>query len=173
MKESELISAAIKTLRNKLGKTQAGMARLLGASLRTYDRWEAGDSVPRGNTLVKILALCRDNETKVLFDAAAGSSSLTVSESNLASSALRRAGPGDRLRMRFRDSCLAAIQIIYESALLGSKAADGRLRSYADELNREAVILAEGLLESKHPLDVSVQQNGPGKLTGIKPAKRT
>jgi hypothetical protein len=32
MKESESISAAIKALRSRLGETQAGMARLLGAS---------------------------------------------------------------------------------------------------------------------------------------------
>jgi transcriptional regulator with XRE-family HTH domain len=155
MNESERISAAIKALRNKLGETQAGMARLLGTSLRTYDRWEAGDSIPRGNTLVKILTLCRDNESKSMFDAAAGSSVLKASGKDLASLVLRRAGPGDRLRKRFRDSCFAAIQIIYESALLGSEAADEKLRNYSGELNREAAILADGLLETKHPMDGS------------------
>jgi transcriptional regulator with XRE-family HTH domain len=149
MKESERISAAIRALRNKLGETQAGMARLLGASLRTYDRWEAGDSIPRANALMKILALCRDNESRSLFAAPAGLSVVKASGKDQASAVPRRAGPGNRLRTRFRDSCLAAIHIIYESALLGSEAADEKLRSYASELNREAAILADGLLETK------------------------
>jgi transcriptional regulator with XRE-family HTH domain len=160
VKESERISATIKALRSKLGETQAGMARLLGASLRTYDRWEAGHSIPRGNKLVNILALCRDNELKSLFDATAGSSVSKASGKDLASSVLTRAGPGDRLRMRFRDSCLAAIQIIYESALLGSEAADEKLRNYAAELNREAAILADGLFETQHPMDVNPLRSG-------------
>jgi transcriptional regulator with XRE-family HTH domain len=149
MKESERISVAIKALRNKLGETQAGMARLLGASLRTYDRWEAGDSIPSGNALMKILALCRDNESRSLFAAPAGLSAVTASGKDQTSSVLTSAGARDRLRTRFRDSCLAAIHIIYQSALLGSKAADEKLRSYASELNREAAILADGLLETK------------------------
>lgn len=75
--------------------------------------------------------------------------------------------------MRFRNSCLAAIEIIYESGVLGSAAADEKLRSYVDDLNRDAVNLAEGLLATKHPVDVVLQQNGAGKLSGFRPIKRT
>ena len=172
MKKSERISAAIKALRNKLGETHGGMARLLGTSLRTYDRWEAGDTIPRGNMMVKILALCPDDETRSLFHAA-GSSVPKASGNRPASSPLRRSGTGDRLRMGFRNSCLAAIEIIYESAVLGSQAADEKLRSYVTELNREAVILAEGLVETVYLPDVSLQQNAVGKPGGISPSKRT
>jgi transcriptional regulator with XRE-family HTH domain len=171
MRESERISTAIKALRNKLGQTHGGMARLLGTSLRTYDRWEAGDSIPRGTMLVRILALCPDEETRALFDV--GSSASEASGERPASSPLRRWGPGDRLRMGFRNSCLASIQIIYESAVLGSPAADEKLRSYVTELNREATILAESLLETGHPPAVSLQQNAAGKRSGIRPSKRT
>jgi transcriptional regulator with XRE-family HTH domain len=162
MNDSRRISAAIKALRNKLGDTQAGMAHRLGVSLRTYDRWEAGHTIPRGDILVKILALCADAETRALFDAA-GSRTPNASGKPAASSSARPSSPEDRLRTRFRNSCLAAIEIIYESAVLGSAAADEKLRSYVDELNREAVILAEGLLEAKRPARLSLRQNGPGK----------
>ncbi len=172
MRESERISTAIKALRNKLGQTHGGMARLLGTSLRTYDRWEAGDSIPRGTMLVRILALCPDEETRAHFDVV-GSSASEASGEHPASSPLRRRGPGDRLRMSFRNSCLASIQIIYESAVLGSPAADERLRSYVTELNREAIILTEGLLETGHPPDGSLPQNAAGRLHGIRPSKRT
>jgi hypothetical protein len=79
-------------------------------------------------------------------------------------SPMRRKAPGDRFRMGFRKSCMAAIEIIYESAVLGSQGADEKLRSYAIELNREAVLLAEGLLGIWHPSDVSRQQK-TGDLT--------
>jgi transcriptional regulator with XRE-family HTH domain len=172
MKESGRISAAIKALRFKLGETHGGMARRLGAPLRTYDRWEAGDTIPGGNMLVRILALCPDEETRSLFDAARSSVS-KVSGEHQVSSSLRRAGPEARLRMRFRDSCLASIEIIYESAVLGSQAADDKLRSYVTELNREAAILAEGVLDTKHRPDVSLQQNAAGELSGTRSSKGT
>jgi DNA-binding XRE family transcriptional regulator len=147
IKESSRISTAIRTLRDKLGETQAGMARLLGASLRTYDRWEAGDTIPRGHIVVKIMDLCPDDQTRSHFYAAGGLNESKASGKRLASSSPRRGSPEDRLRMRFRNSCLEAIEIIYESAVLGSAAADEKLRSYADELNRNAVILATGIVQ--------------------------
>jgi transcriptional regulator with XRE-family HTH domain len=119
------------------------MARRLGVSLRTYDRWEAGDASPRGNILVKLLDLCSDEETRSLFRASSGSLPQEPSQAGLAPSWLRRTSSADRLRMRLRNSCLEAIRIIYEAAVLGSTAADEKLRTYADELNRNAAILAK------------------------------
>lgn len=147
--EPRTISAAIKALRAKLGETQVGMARLLGASLRTYDRWEAGDTIPRGDILVRIMDLCPDEDTRSLFRAAVGPSASTVSGNCMAFSPMARSDPRDRLRMRFRNSCIEAISIIYESALLGSAAADEKLRNYADELNRSAIALAKSVVEQR------------------------
>ena len=144
---SEGISEAIRALRDKLGETQAGMARLLGASLRSYDRWEAGHTVPRGNIFVKIIDLCPDDYTRSLFRAAVVSNGPRASGRRVALLPSGRSNPQGRLRMRLRNSCLEAIEIIYESAVLGSAAADEKLRSYADELNRSAAILAKGLVE--------------------------
>jgi transcriptional regulator with XRE-family HTH domain len=119
------------------------MARLLGVSLRTYDRWEAGDASPRGNVLVNLLDLCPDEDTRSLFRAPSGSLPQDTPQSWPAQSRLRRTSSTDRLRMRLRNSCLEAIRIIYEAAVLGSAAADEKLRTYADELNRNAAILAK------------------------------
>lgn len=147
-KPSEGISAAIRTLRGGLGETQAGMARLLGVSLRTYDRWEAGNTIPRGNVLMKLIDLCPDDYARSLFRGAALSSTPLAGPSRVALPPQGRPNPEGRLRMRLRNSCLEAIEIIYESAVLGSLAADEKLRSYADELNRSAAILAKGLVEN-------------------------
>lgn len=172
VKKSQRISVAIKALRDKLGETHVGMAQRLGASLRTYDRWEAGDAIPRGNMLVKILALCRDDESRSLFDLL-GSPASKASGEHAALSSLRRWSPGDRLRMGFRNSCLASIEIIFEAAVLGSPAADEKLRSYATELNREAVLLTEGLFRIRHPPEVSRQQDAEDQLSGIRPSRKT
>ena len=163
VENDRIASAAIKVLREKLGETQAGMARLLGASLRTYNRWEAGHTIPRGNKLLKIMHLCPNEETRSLFHAAAESSAFEASGKRRMSSPLRRGSPEDRLRMRLRNSCVEAIEIIYESSVFGSAAADDKLRSYADELNRNAVILAKSLVEA----------TGGGLTSAENPQRRT
>ena len=95
--------------------------------------------------LVNFLALYPDNESRSLFESI-GSAASKASGEPAALSPLRRWSPGDRLRMGFRRSCLA-VEIIYESAVRwGPEAADEKLRGYAIELNREAVILADSLL---------------------------
>jgi transcriptional regulator with XRE-family HTH domain len=143
MRDSETFSTAVRALRDSLGETQASMAQLLGVSLRTYDRWEAGDASPRGNILVKLLDLCPDDHARSLFRVPASPHPPETSRTWPAPSRLRRSSAADRLRMRLRNSCLEAIRIIYEAAVLGSAAADEKLRTYADELNRNAAILAK------------------------------
>jgi transcriptional regulator with XRE-family HTH domain len=140
-------SAAIKALRDRLGKTQAGMAQLLNVSLRTYDRWEAGDSSPRGDVLVRMMDLCPDEATRSLFRSAAAPERSEISGKRPVQVLMRRHSAADRLRMRFRNSCLEAIRIIYEAAVLGSEAADEKLRLYADELNRTAAILTRDVVK--------------------------
>lgn len=142
----QTLSGAIRALRDKLSETQAGMARLLDVSLRTYDRWEAGDSNPRGDILVRLINLCPDEETRSLFRATATEPSESRTKRSFASP-LRRNSAADRLRVRFRNSCVEAIRIIYEAAALGSVAADEKLRIYADELNRIASSLARDLVK--------------------------
>jgi DNA-binding XRE family transcriptional regulator len=143
VKDSETFSTAVRALRDRLGETQANMARLLGVSLRTYDRWEAGDACPRSGILVKLLDLCPDDHVRSLFRASASSLPPEASPKWSTLSRPKHTNSADRLRMRLRNSCLEAIRIIYEAAVLGSSAADEKLRTYADELNRNAAILAK------------------------------
>jgi hypothetical protein len=114
-------------------------------SLRTYSRWEAGDASPRGWMLVKIMELCPDEDSVSRFRSAAASLRSEASQNPADTPRLRNHAAADRLRVSLRNSCLAAIRIIYEAARLGSAAADEKLRAYADELNRSAAILAKDL----------------------------
>ncbi len=145
-KGSLTIAGAIRALRQKLGQTQADMARTLGTTLRTYDRWEAGDSIPRGHVLIRMMELCPDPATRSLFRIAAGSGHAKLSARRPVSPPLPRRDPRDRLRMHLRNACLEAIEIIYQAAAMGSAAAEERLRHYAAELNRNAISLAASAL---------------------------
>jgi DNA-binding XRE family transcriptional regulator len=143
MTESPSIPAAIQALRARLDETQAGMARLLGVPLRTYYRWEAGDTTPRGNKLVRLIDFCPDDHTRSLFRAAVESKPSGEGRTPRA----MHASPQEKLRIRLRNSCREAIEIIYESARLGSVVADEQLRNYAEELNRNALALAKDAAE--------------------------
>jgi DNA-binding XRE family transcriptional regulator len=146
MMESPSIPAAVRALRARLDETQAGMARLLGVPLRTYHRWEAGDTTPRGNKLVRLIDFCPDDHTRSLFRAAVESSTSKSSGEGRTPRAMH-ASPQEKLRIRLRNSCREAIEIIYESARLGSAVADEQLRNYAEELNRNALTLAKDVAE--------------------------
>ena len=61
------ISRAIKGLRAKLGFTQYDLMRELNCRPRALSRWEAGESIPSGDWMLKILALCPDEETRNAF----------------------------------------------------------------------------------------------------------
>ena len=65
--ETRIFGAAILSLRQLLGQTQEEMARTLGCGLRNYQRWEAGGTIPRGDWMLRILALCPDEETRSNF----------------------------------------------------------------------------------------------------------
>lgn len=137
----------MRALRETLRETQAGMARMLGVSLRTYNRWEAGDAAPRGRILAKILDLCPNEEMRARFRLALGSLASDACQNPGAPPRLRHHTAADHLRVSLRNSSLEAIRIIYEAAVLGSAAADEKLRSYADELNRSAMVLARDLVK--------------------------
>jgi len=71
------IITALKLLQERLNETQPGMAQRLGCSLRAYTAWLAGDRVPTGEWMLKILSLCPDEETRKNFlDIAKGGSTI-------------------------------------------------------------------------------------------------
>jgi transcriptional regulator with XRE-family HTH domain len=62
------ISRAIKRLREKLGfETQLPFARELDCQPGALARWERGESIPSGDWMLKILALCPDEESHDAF----------------------------------------------------------------------------------------------------------
>jgi hypothetical protein len=58
---------ALKVLQRRLSTTQEGMARLIGCTLRAYTNWVAGGNLPTGDWMLKILALCPDEDTRNNF----------------------------------------------------------------------------------------------------------
>lgn len=44
--KSDITSAQIKQMRQELGRTQQGMATIVGVSVVTWSRWENGTSLP-------------------------------------------------------------------------------------------------------------------------------
>lgn len=61
------IISALQLLQGRLNETQEGMARRLGCTLGAWSKWVRGENQPRGVWMLKILALCPDEETRNNF----------------------------------------------------------------------------------------------------------
>ena len=62
------IQDVILSLQDALGeRSQEGMARRLGCSLGAYSKWCRGEAIPGGKWLLKLIALCPDQETRAAF----------------------------------------------------------------------------------------------------------
>lgn len=59
--------SALKLLQERLGETQEGMAARLGCTFSAYSKWLRGVNVPSGQWMLRILALCPDEETRANF----------------------------------------------------------------------------------------------------------
>jgi transcriptional regulator with XRE-family HTH domain len=125
---------AIKSLRAQLGYTQMRMAMELGISLRGYINWERGETAPKGQSLVKLIAMCPNSACRARFglDIYPGMSDSTRFSERAAK------GPEEALRFRAREALHRAVEIIFEQALQGSHAATQILVHEADELIRKA-----------------------------------
>jgi transcriptional regulator with XRE-family HTH domain len=61
------VGAALKLLGERLRLTQDGMARKLGCTFSAYSKWLRGERIPSGQWMLRILALCPDEETWAAF----------------------------------------------------------------------------------------------------------
>src|SRR5487761_447659 len=61
------LPAAVRGLREALGRSPEVMAEILGCSLPAYQKWEMGSVVPGGEWLIRMLRLCPDEETRNAF----------------------------------------------------------------------------------------------------------
>jgi transcriptional regulator with XRE-family HTH domain len=87
---TDIFVAPIRALRDRLavveGKnvSQQEMVRRIGCSNGAYRKWEKGKAIPRGDWMLKILALCPDEETRSNFFVDIGENSSRIpSTSNL------------------------------------------------------------------------------------------
>lgn len=61
------IVSALKVLQARLGETHEGMARRLGCTFSAYSKWLYGVNIPSGDWMLRILAVCPDEETQRNF----------------------------------------------------------------------------------------------------------
>jgi len=133
------LATAVRELRQALGHTQEGMARRLGCTLSGYIQWEKGRRVPGGDWLLKLIALCPDEDTRGLFE--------HQIEAYREQTGASGAQPGRPVRVssttpdqRRQAKALAreAIEILFELGQAGYRPADQKLKQFADQLNRVA-----------------------------------
>jgi len=133
------LATAIRTLRRRLGETQEGMARLLGCTLSGYIQWEKGRRIPGGEWLLKLMALCPDEEARGFFERPIDSFRKQVE--GIPSRVRGAAATGSttpQQRRQARAIAREAIDILYEIGQAGFRPADQKLKYFADELNRVA-----------------------------------
>jgi hypothetical protein len=115
------------------------MARRLGCTLSGYIQWEKGRRIPGGDWLLKLMALCPDEETRSLFESP-GESGRKPAPSFPARG--RNAAPASsttpQQRREARALARQALDILYELGQAGFRPADQKLKYFADELSRVA-----------------------------------
>ncbi len=133
------LSTAIRALRERLGETQEGLARRLGCTLSGYIQWEKGRRVPGGDWLLRLMALCPDEETRDFF---ASQGEAVRKQVPAVPSRVRKIIPASsttpQQRRQARALAREAIDILYEIGQAGFRPADQKLKYFADELSRVA-----------------------------------
>jgi transcriptional regulator with XRE-family HTH domain len=133
------LATVIRELRQVLGDTQEGMARRLGCTLGGYIQWEKGRRVPGGDWLLKLMALCPDEDTRGLFEQQIESHRERAGPSRRqVARPVRVASTTPEQRRQARAIAREAVEILYELGQAGYRPADQKLRQFADELNRVA-----------------------------------
>lgn len=61
------VGTALKLLQERLNETQEGMAKRVGCTFSAYSKWLRGERMPSGHWMLKILALCPDQEAWANF----------------------------------------------------------------------------------------------------------
>ncbi|MGH9453140.1 MAG: helix-turn-helix domain-containing protein [Terriglobia bacterium] len=128
------IAAAIRGMREALGRSQEVMARMLGCSLPAYQKWELGTLVPSAEWLIKLLQLCPNEDTRNAFRI----------RSERRSSHREKIDPhptsmlSPEERRQYRGMAREAVEIMFECGEDGVAAADIRLRDFALNMDQAA-----------------------------------
>ena len=115
------------------------MAHRLGCTLGGFIQWEKGRRVPGGEWLLKLMALCPDQETRDLFEEQIDAHRQPVSARGAhAARILPTSSTTPGQRREARAMARQAIDTLFELGEAGYRPADQKLKQFADELNRSA-----------------------------------
>ncbi|MGH9354927.1 MAG: helix-turn-helix domain-containing protein [Terriglobia bacterium] len=130
------LPAAIRGLREALGRSPEVMAKILGCSLPAYVKWEAGSLTPGGEWLIRLLQICPDEETRNGFRIRA--ERRTVARPRQETGLLRSSPLSSTERLRCLKEARDALDALAECGRSGSTSADVRLREFAENLQNAA-----------------------------------
>ena len=128
------IAAAIRGLRDALGRSQEVMARMLGCSLPAYQKWELGTLLPSADWLIKMLQLCPNEDTRNAFRIR--SERRSSHRERIASHPTGMLSPEER--RHYRRMAREAVEVMFECGEDGIAAADIRLRDFAMNMDQAA-----------------------------------
>jgi len=130
------------------------MARRLGCTLGAYGKWIRGERIPQGQWMLKLLALCHDEEAREFFRAA-GAGDRVASQGQVSPPApktrvkfahdidergtkisghLAPRNEQEEELLRLYSDAATGINLLYEAAAAGSKGARTVLADLADKL---------------------------------------
>jgi len=130
------LPAAIRGLREALGRPPEVMAQILGCSLPAYLKWEAGSLTPGGEWLIRMLQICPNEETRNAFRIRAERRATPRQRLETNPQSRGRLSPEERLRCRL--AARDALDALSECGQAGVEAADLRLRDFAENLQHAA-----------------------------------
>ena len=136
-----IFKAPICALRERLGLleghsvSQQETENRLGCSHGAYRKWEEGKAIPRGDWMLKLLALCPDEETRALFTQATQSAVPVAKPAHIAPAPAVSKGQSVQEMLRNNNYVIQALQ---DMAASGDRSADEALRAMAETLARGA-----------------------------------
>ncbi len=107
------------------------MARRVGCTVSGFIQWEKGRRVPAGNWLLRLMALCPDEETRHLFEE-------PIEHYRGEVGAVPTGSTTPQQRREAKAIAREAIDILFELGQAGYRPADQKLKQFADTLNRVA-----------------------------------
>lgn len=153
------VAAALRALRESLGKPPEVMAQILGCSLPAYQKWEMGAVVPGGEWLIRMLQLCPNENIRNLFRIRA---ERRASPREQPHEVIVRSGSvTDDERRRLWQTARLAVDTLYECGARGMDAADRRLADFAVNLESAAAYYRNQMEECAMQTPVP-----PGKKPG-------
>jgi transcriptional regulator with XRE-family HTH domain len=141
------LGAAIRSLRQALGRSPKVMAQILGCSLSAYLKWEQGSVVPGGEWLLRMLQLCPDEETRNAFRIRV--ERRATAREGTGTSVKRIASLSSAERREVCEAARKAITLLYECGEAGIQEADARLLDFAENLQGAAGHYARRVREAR------------------------